>query len=174
MTLPYGLIVLFILYFSGAILPKNIVKSASSKKTWEGKDGWLYRGGIVYRRVLNFLDTITIFHVSYNRNYDDDDDDDELLLWYGGPTKGVYPYFQPRPLSEILTIANLRHAVSRIWTCAETEFRLSWMKLCSSDNHYTTAPWMMIPMFLVLQTINLKNMCLLCCSYNDDCIALIS
>ena len=147
MTLPYGLIVLFILYFSGAILPKNIVKSASSKKTWEGKDGWLYRGGSVYRRVLNFLDTITIFHVSYN---------------------------QPRPLSEILTIANLRHAVSRIWTCAETEFRLSWMKLCSSDNHYTTAPWMMIPMFLVLQTINLKNMCLLCCSYNDDCIALIS
>ena len=29
---------------------------------------------------------------------------------------------------------------SRIWTCAEPEFRLSWMKLCSSDNHYTTAP----------------------------------
>ena len=29
---------------------------------------------------------------------------------------------------------------SRVWTCAEPEFRLSWMKLCSSDNHYTTAP----------------------------------
>ena len=71
MTLPHGLIVLFILYFSGAILPKNIVKSSSSKKTWKG------RGGVVYRRVLNFLDTITIFHVSYNRNYDDDDDDDD-------------------------------------------------------------------------------------------------
>ena len=27
---------------------------------------------------------------------------------------------------------------SRVWTCAEPEFRLSWMKLCSSDNHYTT------------------------------------
>ena len=35
---------------------------------------------------------------------------------------------------------NLRHAASRVWTCAEPGFRLSWMKLCSSDNHYTTAP----------------------------------
>ena len=39
-------------------------------------------------------------------------------------------------MSEILTIANLRHAASRIWTCAEPEFSLSWMKLCSSDNHF--------------------------------------
>ena len=44
------------------------------------------------------------------------------------------------PASEILTIANLRHDASRVWTCAEPEFRLSWMKLRSSDNHYTTAP----------------------------------
>ena len=58
------------------------------------------------------------------------------FLWYGWPTKCVWPYFQPGPLSEILTIANLRHAASRVWTCAEPEFRLSWMKLCSSDNHY--------------------------------------
>ena len=26
------------------------------------------------------------------------------------------------------------------WTFAEPEFKLYWMKLCSSDNHYTTAP----------------------------------
>ena len=34
---------------------------------------------------------------------------------------------------------------SRVWTCAEPEFKLSWMKLRSCDNHYTTAPknwWM--------------------------------
>ena len=42
----------------------------------------------------------------------------------------------------IFTIANLRHAVSRVWTCTEPEFRLSWMELSSSDNHYTTAPRM--------------------------------
>ena len=30
-----------------------------------------------------------------------------------------------------------QHAASRIWTCTEPEFRLCWMKLCSSDNHYT-------------------------------------
>ena len=29
---------------------------------------------------------------------------------------------------------------------------------------------MMISMFLVLQTINLKNVCQLYCSYDDDCI----
>ena len=63
---------------------------------------------------------------------DDEDDEDELFLWYG--------YFQPGPLSEILTILNLQHAASRIWTCAEAEFRLCWMKLCSNDNHYNTAP----------------------------------
>ena len=45
---------------------------------------------------------------------DDDDDDDELFLWYSLPKKGVYPYFQPGPLSEIPTIANLRHVVCRI------------------------------------------------------------
>ena len=65
---------------------------------------------------------------------------DEFCLWYGWPTKGIQPYFQPGPLSEILTIVNLRHAASRVWTCAETEFRFSRMKLCSSDIHYTTAP----------------------------------
>ena len=65
-----------------------------------------------------------------------DDDDDDLFLWYGWPTKDVQPFFQLGPLSEILTIANLQHAASRIWTCAESEFRLWWMKLCSSDNHY--------------------------------------
>ena len=32
----------------------------------------------------------------------------------------------------------LRHAASRTWTCAEPEFMLSGMTLCSSDNHYTT------------------------------------
>ena len=28
---------------------------------------------------------------------------------------------------------------SRVWTCAEPEFRLTWMKLSSGDNHYSTA-----------------------------------
>ena len=63
-----------------------------------------------------------------------------VFFWYGSPTKGVSPYFQPGPLSDILSISNLRHAASRIWTCAEATFRLCWMMLCSIDNHYTTAP----------------------------------
>ena len=40
----------------------------------------------------------------------------------------------------ILSIVNLQHAASRIWTSAEPEFRLCWIKLCSSDNHYTRVP----------------------------------
>ena len=48
--------------------------------------------------------------------------------------------------SRDLTIANLRHTASRVWACAEPEFRLCWMKLCSSDNRCTTA----------LQIYNLK------------------
>ena len=63
--------------------------------------------------------------------------------------KAFTPYFQPRPLSEILTIANLRHAESKVWTHAESEFRLCWMKLCSSDNHYTTAPKYTLFIFII-------------------------
>ena len=40
--------------------------------------------------------------------------------------------------SEVFTIAKLKNAVGRIWTCAELEFRRCWIKLCSSDNHCTT------------------------------------
>ena len=58
----------------------------------------------------------------------------------GWPTKGVKSYFQPEPTSEILTIADLPHAVSRISTCAGPKFRPCRMKMCCSDNHFTTAP----------------------------------
>ena len=36
------------------------------------------------------------------------------------------PYFQPGPLSEIHTIANLQHVAYRVLTYAEPEFRLNW------------------------------------------------
>ena len=36
--------------------------------------------------------------------------------------------------------SRISDTLSRVWTCAEPEFRLSWMKFCSRDNHYTTAP----------------------------------
>ena len=37
------------------------------------------------------------------------------------------------------------HPASRIWACAETGFRLWWMKLCNSDKRYTVVPqWMLI------------------------------
>ena len=50
---------------------------------------------------------------------DDDDDDDKLFLQNGWWTLGVYPYFQPGPLAETLTIADLWDPVRRVWTCAE-------------------------------------------------------
>ena len=57
-------------------------------------------------------------------------DDDELFSRNGWPSKGVTPYSQPGPLSDILTV----------WTCAEPDLTLCWMKFCSSYYHYTTAP----------------------------------
>ena len=54
--------------------------------------------------------------------------------------KRLLALFPAEPLSEILTIGNLWYTASRIWICAEPEFTLSWMKLYSSDYHYTTAP----------------------------------
>lgn len=30
--------------------------------------------------------------------------------------------------------------MNSVWACAQPEFRLSWINLCSSDNHHTTAP----------------------------------
>ena len=56
---------------------------------------------------------------------DDDDDDDELMNYICGMVdlrKTFTLYCQPRPLSEILTIANLRHSASRIGTYAESAF----------------------------------------------------
>ena len=64
-------------------------------------------------------------------------------------------YFQPGPLSEILIVANLQHAASRIWTYAEFQFRLCWAKLCSSDNHYSTAPWRILLPVVVISQRNL-------------------
>ena len=66
------------------------------------------------------------------------DDDDELFLRNSWPMKGVKCYFQPGPLSEILTITYIWHT-ARIWTCPKPEFRLCWMKLCNSN--LTTATW---------------------------------
>ena len=43
---------------------------------------------------------------------------------------------QRRTLSEILIIANIRHAAIMIWTCAEPEFSLCWIKLCTRDNQH--------------------------------------
>ena len=47
----------------------------------------------------------------------------------------------------------------QVWTCAEPEFRLSWMKLCNSDNHHTTAPltWQ-ISLFQVTEGLLSSNL----------------
>ena len=59
----------------------------------------------------------------------------ELFLRNGWPMKCVKPYVQVGSLSEILTIANLRHTANRIPACTESEFRFCWMNFCCCDNH---------------------------------------
>ena len=58
-----------------------------------------------------------------------------FVLWLTDETR--LSLFPAGAIVRIVTITNLWHAASRIWTCSEPEFRLCWMKLCSSDNHYT-------------------------------------
>ena len=80
-----------------------------------------------------------IFSVGTEKNQWHEMADAVVRRWWWWIVFGVWltderrlAYFQPGPLSEILTIANLRHAASRIWICADPEFRVCWMKLCSS------------------------------------------
>ena len=47
-------------------------------------------------------------------------------------------------MSKILTSTNLQHAASRIRTCTESDFRLCWMKLYSSDSHCIMAPLVLL------------------------------
>ena len=72
---------------------------------------------------------------------DDDDNDDELFLQNGWPTKDFYVLF---PAGAI--VRDSQHCkyqtchTSMVWTCTESEFRLCWMKLCSSGRRCATAP----------------------------------
>ena len=83
-----------------------------------------------------------------NDDEDDDNEDDDLFLWYGWTTKAfsfisIRDHCQrssPSQISDML--------LNRVWTCVEHEFMLSWMKLCSSDNHYTTALQFILYRFL--------------------------
>ena len=74
------------------------------------------------------------------------DDDDELFLWrlalFPAGTIVRDPHHRESPTRREQGLSLRR-----------TEFRFSWMKLCSSDNHYTTAPlksgWVVTPKFSV-------------------------
>ena len=50
-----------------------------------------------------------------------------------------------------------KHAASRIWTCAEPEFKICWKKLCSIDHNYTMAPHNHYTTAPLKRTITLKG-----------------
>ena len=52
----------------------------------------------------------------------------------------MFLFFPTGTIVRDLTIPNLWHSISGIRICTEADFRLRWMKLCSSDNHQSTAP----------------------------------
>ena len=62
------------------------------------------------------------------------------------------------PLSEILTIASLRHAASRVWTCAEPEFRLSWIS-CAVVITTTPRRHKFIDRFIELTLLEYAHLC---------------
>ena len=113
----------------------------------------------LHKNKITIVYYIMYFYSSKRHPYfnDNDDDDDELFLWYSWHTKWVYLYFQPGPLPEICTIVSIWHATSRIWTCVELEFRLSWIKLSSSDNHYTTLSHYSVSFKQSFSTLSLRT-----------------
>ena len=113
----------------------------------------------LHKNKITIVYYIMYFYSSKRHPYfnDNDDDDDELFLWYSWHTKWVYLYFQPGPLPEICTIVSIWHATSRIWTRVELEFRLSWIKLSSSDNHYTTLSHYSVSFKQSFSTLSLRT-----------------
>ena len=52
--------------------------------------------------------------------------------------RNVFSLISSRDHCQRFSPSRVCHAESRAWTCAEPEFRFSWMKLCITDNHYNT------------------------------------
>ena len=69
-----------------------------------------------------------------------DDADDELFLWYGWLTKRRLALFLAGTIVRDPHLLESPTRREQDFTWTESEFRLCWVKLCSSDNHYTTAP----------------------------------
>ena len=62
----------------------------------------------------------------------------DTFTWFELSFKALTPNFHSRPI-----LRDFHHHKSYMpWggTCTEPEFKRCWTKLCSSDNHYTTAP----------------------------------
>ena len=55
--------------FNWGYLAKKYCQKCKLQKDIKRESGWLYRSEIVYRRVLNFLDTAAMFYVLYNSHY---------------------------------------------------------------------------------------------------------
>ena len=90
---------------------------------------------------------------------DDDDDDDEFCFCGIFHQWKEFRFISSRTI--FLTIANLRHVLSRIWTCAEPDFRFYWMKLWCSDDQYTTASYLFykISVFIKILQNQQENTC---------------
>ena len=66
----------------------------------------------------------------------------------------------PWPYTEIFTIAKLRHAQNKTWTCAEPEFRFFWKIFCKNDDHCNTISKMLLrALFLERQSVECSLVC---------------
>ena len=74
-------------------------------------------------KFVKFLKTPILKNICERLLLNEGDDEWRWLVFVVWLTdeRSLKPYFQPRQTSEILTTANLQHALSRIWTCVEVE-----------------------------------------------------
>ena len=125
---------------------------------WILEEFWLCYSSVFRKYLRESLNSSKHFFLLFREEVEDDDDEmfccmvDQRKVFSLISSQDHYQRSSP--------IANLWHATSRIWTCTEPEFRLCWMKLCGSDNHYTTAPlchgsWLTIHSSTVFQDFHL-------------------
>ena len=70
-----------------------------------------------------------------------DDDDDALFRETVHHRKCLITFFQPASLPGVLALSNFRNITSKIWVYAERRFWIYWTRMCNSDNHYNTIPF---------------------------------
>lgn len=115
---------------------KKVIFVLKKKKTIYIILAWSVQEVIVSVTFSNQRNLILLFKYDDDHGNFHDDEGDKFFCVWNGWQKCIKLYF--RTIINVLTTANIGHAISWIWTYVEPKFCLTWMRLFSNGNHYTT------------------------------------